>query len=260
MEHDVAWSGKGRRDRVYGDALFRSYLAGTHASLGQYLPVNTLRETVKTFPRKLACGSAALDRGAAAQRCSRSRCFSVELQPRRNDPTVAMARGQQCATSRYAPRICRMAQCMMMRALREDAASEGRQLLQEFRALLQKHERWDEWCARVCTRSTCCSCAENAVKAWLWFHRRSVGRLQMVSSSPRATDDPTRTVPCSSDRLHLVLCAMRRSATHVCKGVTKCDGAGAACAGSVCNVHTMRDERLRAEWREGRRRQNRLRP
>jgi hypothetical protein len=120
--------------------------------------------------------------------------------------------------SRYAPRICRTAQCMMLAILREDASSEDRQLIQELRLLLQDQERWDEWCERITTRMTCCGNAVDAAKAWLWFYRRSVGRVQMVSCSARAADDPTRTAPWSNGRLHLVLCALRRSTLRLCNG------------------------------------------
>eukprot|EP00966_Prymnesium_polylepis_P325042 7381039-Prymnesium_polylepis.1 len=160
------------------------------------------------------------DRIGAARRGCCLRFSAVALQRTGDGPMATTAQMQMDAT-RYAPRMCIMAQCMMVDTLRADAASESMQFAQELRAVLQEQERWDEWCARVSSRSPCCSNAESAMKAWLWFHRRSVGRLRMVSSTARATDDPTRTAPWSSERLHLVLCALRRSAKQKCKGTSE---------------------------------------
>jgi hypothetical protein len=120
--------------------------------------------------------------------------------------------------SRYAPRMCRMVQAMFLLDMQSEADANDQTLWRCMHDVLQDQESWDERSRRACRSGPCCNDAETARKSWLWFHRRSCGRLEMVSSLAREHADATRTTAWSSERLHVVLVALRRSAGKKCTG------------------------------------------
>eukprot|EP00966_Prymnesium_polylepis_P245455 5678678-Prymnesium_polylepis.1 len=105
-----------------------------------------------------------------------------------------------------------MVQAMLLLDMQSEADAKGQTLWRSMRDVLQDQESWDERRRRACRGGLCCNDAETALKSWLWFHRRSCGRLEMVSSLAREHADATRTTAGSSEGLHVVLVALRRSA------------------------------------------------
>ena len=115
-----------------------------------------------------------------------------------------------------------------MQDIQSEAEANGQALWKCMRDVLQDQESWDERSRRACRSGLCCNDAETALKSWLWFHRRSCGRLGMVSSLAREHADATRTTAWSSERLHVVLVALRRSAGKECTGRFGAGGIDAA--------------------------------